>query len=91
MTKIERERSHIQKQITVSVIIARKIAVRYGLEGSCKKLRGPATRRTDDNPQGNLSAVMAASIISFGFVFLHPFMDGNGRLKTACCFLFQLP
>ncbi|MCG3643515.1 hypothetical protein [Pseudomonas putida] len=47
MTKTERERSHIQKQITVSVVIARKIAARYGREGSCKKLRGPATRRTD--------------------------------------------
>ncbi|WP_370410935.1 hypothetical protein, partial [Pseudomonas qingdaonensis] len=47
MTKTERERSHIQKQITASVFIARKIAVRYGLEGSCKKLRGPTTRRTD--------------------------------------------
>ena len=25
--------------------------------------------------------LIAASIISFGFVFLHPFMDGNGRLS----------
>ena len=29
---------------------------------------------------------MAASVVSFGFVFLHPFMDGNGRLSR---FLFH--
>ena len=27
-----------------------------------------------------LDAVLAATIISFGFVFIHPFEDGNGRL-----------
>ena len=30
--------------------------------------------------------IVAASVISFGFVFLHPFMDGNGRLSR---FLFH--
>lgn len=30
--------------------------------------------------------VIAASVTSFGFVFLHPFMDGNGRLSR---FLFH--
>lgn len=30
--------------------------------------------------------VVAASVISFGFVFTHPFMDGNGRLSR---FLFH--
>jgi hypothetical protein len=30
--------------------------------------------------------LVAASVISFGFVFLHPFMDGNGRLSR---FLFH--
>lgn len=29
---------------------------------------------------GALDAVIAASSISFGFVFIHPFRDGNGRL-----------
>ncbi|MDR1140197.1 MAG: Fic family protein [Planctomycetaceae bacterium] len=29
---------------------------------------------------GNVSAVIHASAISFGFVFLHPFEDGNGRI-----------
>lgn len=33
-----------------------------------------------------LDPVMAASIASFGFVYLHPFMDGNGRLSR---FLFH--
>lgn len=35
---------------------------------------------------GRLDPVMAASIASFGFVFIHPFMDGNGRLSR---FLFH--
>lgn len=33
-----------------------------------------------------MDPIMAASIASFGFVFLHPFMDGNGRLSR---FLFH--
>jgi hypothetical protein len=28
----------------------------------------------------NLDSVVAAAILAFGFVFIHPFMDGNGRL-----------
>ncbi len=28
----------------------------------------------------NLDPVMAAAMLAFGFVFIHPFMDGNGRL-----------
>lgn len=31
------------------------------------------------NPN-NLDPVIAAAILAFGFVFIHPFMDGNGRL-----------
>ena len=31
------------------------------------------------NPQG-VDPVVAAAILAFGFVFIHPFMDGNGRL-----------
>src|SRR5262249_34264453 len=27
-----------------------------------------------------LDAIIAATALSFGFVFIHPFMDGNGRL-----------
>jgi hypothetical protein len=33
-----------------------------------------------------IDPVVAASVISFGFVFIHPFMDGNGRLSR---FLFH--
>ena len=29
--------------------------------------------------KSNLDAVLAAAIIAFGFVFIHPFEDGNGR------------
>ncbi len=25
--------------------------------------------------------IVAAAVVSFGFVYLHPFMDGNGRLS----------
>jgi Fic family protein len=28
----------------------------------------------------NIDAVIAAAIVSFGFVFIHPFQDGNGRI-----------
>lgn len=31
------------------------------------------------NPE-NLDPVVAAAVLAFGFVFIHPFMDGNGRL-----------
>ena len=34
----------------------------------------------------SIDPIVAASVISFGFVFLHPFMDGNGRLSR---FLFH--
>lgn len=30
--------------------------------------------------QNNFDAVLAASILAFGFVFIHPFEDGNGRI-----------
>jgi hypothetical protein len=30
--------------------------------------------------EGGLDAVVAATCIAFGFVFIHPFMDGNGRI-----------
>ncbi len=29
---------------------------------------------------GNLDAVLTATVIAFGFVFIHPFEDGNGRI-----------
>lgn len=34
-----------------------------------------------NNAPGRIDPLVAAGIISFGFVFLHPFMDGNGRLS----------
>jgi Fic family protein len=33
----------------------------------------------------DIDPIVAASVISFGFVFIHPFMDGNGRLSR-CLF-----
>lgn len=32
------------------------------------------------NMKGSIDAVVLASVIAFGFVFIHPFVDGNGRL-----------
>ncbi len=34
----------------------------------------------DRNFSGELDAVLAAAILAFGFVYIHPFEDGNGRL-----------
>lgn len=31
--------------------------------------------------EGNVPPLMKAALVSFGFVFVHPFMDGNGRLS----------
>lgn len=39
-----------------------------------------------NNTSMRLDPLMAASIASFGFVYIHPFMDGNGRLSR---FLFH--
>lgn len=33
------------------------------------------------NAQDNVPALIKAALISFGFVFIHPFMDGNGRVS----------
>jgi len=30
---------------------------------------------------GSFDAVLAAALIAFGFVFIHPFVDGNGRIQ----------
>lgn len=35
---------------------------------------------------GSVPALVAAAVVKFGFVFLHPFMDGNGRVSR---FLFH--
>lgn len=34
----------------------------------------------DNHYAGKLDAVLAASILAFGFVYIHPFGDGNGRI-----------
>ena len=39
-----------------------------------------------NHPPAQLDPLIVASIASFGFVFIHPFMDGNGRLSR---FLFH--
>lgn len=39
-----------------------------------------------NDPPRTLDPIVAAGLVSFGFVFIHPFMDGNGRLSR---FLFH--
>ncbi|MGH9440012.1 MAG: Fic family protein, partial [Terriglobia bacterium] len=34
----------------------------------------------DSGPAQNMDAVIAAAVLAFGFVYAHPFEDGNGRL-----------
>jgi hypothetical protein len=34
----------------------------------------------DRGPAANLDAVIAAAVLAFGFVYTHPFVDGNGRI-----------
>lgn len=46
----------------------------------CRDLMGSLMRFANQAPN-QIDPLVAASILSFGFVFLHPFMDGNGRLS----------
>jgi hypothetical protein len=34
----------------------------------------------DQSASGGLDPVLAAAVLSFGFVYIHPFTDGNGRI-----------
>jgi Fic/DOC family len=34
----------------------------------------------DRGPARSLDAVIAAAVVAFGFVYVHPFVDGNGRI-----------
>ena len=34
----------------------------------------------DRGPAGDLDPVIAAALLAFGFVYVHPFVDGNGRI-----------
>lgn len=34
-----------------------------------------------NNPRSEIPALIHAAVVSFGFVLIHPFMDGNGRLS----------
>lgn len=46
----------------------------------------PAFMEMANNAPTHTDPIVAASVTSFGFVYLHPFMDGNGRLSR---FLFH--
>jgi hypothetical protein len=49
------------------------------------KLMSPFMELANKGPK-HVDPIVAASVSSFGFVYLHPFMDGNGRLSR---FLFH--
>jgi hypothetical protein len=53
------------------------IAPRPGDVGSLMEGLLTCMRRLEDS---TVDAVVQAAVISFGFVFIHPFSDGNGRL-----------
>ncbi|MDR2317571.1 MAG: Fic family protein [Pseudomonas sp.] len=46
----------------------------------CRELMESLMRFANEAPS-QVDPLVVAGIISFGFVFLHPFMDGNGRLS----------
>lgn len=46
----------------------------------CRELMGELMRFANEAPL-LIDPLVAAAVVSFGFVFLHPFMDGNGRLS----------
>lgn len=46
----------------------------------CEQLMGELMAWANEVPEG-VPALVAATVVSFGFVFLHPFMDGNGRIS----------
>lgn len=46
----------------------------------CRELMDELMQFANEAPL-QIDPLVAAGIISFGFVFLHPFMDGNGRLS----------
>jgi Fic family protein len=31
-----------------------------------------------------IDPVIAAAVLAFGFVYIHPFVDGNGRITASC-------
>jgi hypothetical protein len=43
-------------------------------------LIGSLVDYTNRNEESGLDAVVAATAVAFGFVFIHPFEDGNGRI-----------
>ena len=43
-------------------------------------MQGLLTAAHQLREHGGMDAVVAATCIAFGFVFIHPFMDGNGRI-----------
>ena len=43
-------------------------------------LEAQAQSRGSQEPKAPLDPIVLAAMVAFGFVFIHPFMDGNGRI-----------
>lgn len=51
-----------------------------GLMEGLLELAGAYFEEDQHQSENNPDAVVMAAVVSFGFVFIHPFMDGNGRI-----------
>lgn len=52
----------------------------------CNELMTHFMEMANELPKERVDPIVAAAVASFGFVYLHPYMDGNGRLSR---FLFH--
>ena len=55
-------------------------ALMTGLLALATQSRSWNAVETDDHYETQIDPVVLATVIAFGFVFIHPFMDGNGRI-----------
>ncbi len=55
-------------------------ALMSGLLLLAAQSRSGNTEEADDRYDTQIDSVILATTIAFGFVFIHPFMDGNGRI-----------
>ena len=48
--------------------------------GKMKSREGTVVDADEAGENSSIDAVLYAAIVAFGFVYIHPFMDGNGRI-----------
>lgn len=57
-----------------------------GIMGDVMSMANEALAVDQDGPKNGIDPIIMGSVVSFAFVYAHPFMDGNGRLSR---FLFH--